>query len=131
MPHLEAPHGGGWSRCCRGLHPHPYGRASSTSKIVILSKSDRPDCDVDYLFGQVSIDAPVIDWSGNCGNLSTAVGPFAIDAGLVSAPADGTAVVTHGLLLIADQLKVLAQGLPPILDCALHELMRAQTVEFP
>ena len=44
---------------------------------------------------------------------------------------DGTAVVTHGLLLIADQLQILAQGLPPILDCALHELMRAQTVEFP
>lgn len=69
------------------------GATSSTSKIVILSKSDRPDCDVDYLFGQVAIDAPVIDWSGNCGNLSTAVGPFAIDAGLVGAPADGTAVV--------------------------------------
>jgi probable AcnD-accessory protein PrpF len=69
------------------------GATSSTSKIVILSKSDRPGCDVDYLFGQVAIDAPVIDWSGNCGNLSTAVGPFAIDAGLVTAPADGTALV--------------------------------------
>jgi probable AcnD-accessory protein PrpF len=69
------------------------GATSSTSKIVILSKSDRPDCDVDYLFGQIAIDAPVVDWSGNCGNLSTAVGPFAIDAGLVRAPADGTAVV--------------------------------------
>jgi len=69
------------------------GATSSTSKIVILSKSDRPDCDVDYLFGQVAIDAPVIDWSGNCGNLTTAVGPFAIDAGILSAPADGTAVV--------------------------------------
>jgi probable AcnD-accessory protein PrpF len=69
------------------------GATSSTSKIVILSKSDRPDCDVDYLFGQVAIDAPVIDWSGNCGNLTTAVGPFAIDAGILSAPSDGTAVV--------------------------------------
>jgi hypothetical protein len=69
------------------------GATSSTSKIVILSKSDRPDCDVDYLFGQVAIDAPVIDWSGNCGNLTTAVGPFAIDTGLVDAPADGTAIV--------------------------------------
>ena len=69
------------------------GATSSTSKIVILSRSDRPECDVDYLFGQVSIDAPVIDWSGNCGNLSTAVGPFAISAGLVDAPADGTATV--------------------------------------
>ena len=61
------------------------GATSSTSKIVILSKSERPECDVDYLFGQVAIDAPVIDWSGNCGNLTTAVGPFAIDAGLVGA----------------------------------------------
>ena len=81
--------------------PDRYGKqtdgmgaaTSSTSKIVILSKSDRPDSDVDYLFGQVAIDAPVIDWSGNCGNLSTAVGPFAISTGLVAAPADGTATV--------------------------------------
>jgi probable AcnD-accessory protein PrpF len=77
-----------------GKHTDGMGGAtSSTSKIVILSKSQRPDSDVDYLFGQVSIDAPVIDWSGNCGNLTTAVGPFAIDAGFVDAPADGTAVV--------------------------------------
>ncbi|MFI5001285.1 MAG: 2-methylaconitate cis-trans isomerase PrpF [Reyranellales bacterium] len=69
------------------------GATSSTSKIVILSKSARPDCDVDYLFGQVAIDRPAIDWTGNCGNLSTAVGPFAISTGLVAAPADGTAVV--------------------------------------
>ncbi len=69
------------------------GATSSTSKIVILSKSARADCDVDYLFGQVAIDRPVIEWSGNCGNLSTAVGPFAISSGLVAAPADGTAVV--------------------------------------
>jgi probable AcnD-accessory protein PrpF len=69
------------------------GATSSTSKIVILSKSARPDCDVDYLFGQVAIDKPVVDWSGNCGNLSTAVGPFAISTGLVGAPSDGTAVV--------------------------------------
>lgn len=81
--------------------PDRYGKqtdgmgaaTSSTSKIVILSKSHRPDSDVDYLFGQVAIDAPVIDWSGNCGNLSTAVGPFAISSGLVAAPADGTATV--------------------------------------
>ena len=69
------------------------GATSSTSKIVILSRSDRPDSDVNYLFGQVSIDKPVIDWSGNCGNLSTAVGPFAIEQGLVEAPTDGTATV--------------------------------------
>ncbi|HLG45933.1 MAG TPA: 2-methylaconitate cis-trans isomerase PrpF [Reyranella sp.] len=77
-----------------GKHTDGMGGAtSSTSKIVILSKSKRPDSDVDYLFGQVSIDAPVIDWSGNCGNLSTAVGPFAIEQGLVEAPADGIATV--------------------------------------
>jgi len=69
------------------------GATSSTSKIVILSKSARPDCDVDYLFGQVAIDKPQIDWTGNCGNLSTAVGPFAISTGLVEAPKDGSAVV--------------------------------------
>ncbi|HTR84768.1 MAG TPA: 2-methylaconitate cis-trans isomerase PrpF [Reyranella sp.] len=81
--------------------PDRYGKqtdgmgaaTSSTSKIVILSKSAQPGCDIDYLFGQVAIDRPVIDWSGNCGNLTTAVGPFAISHGLVEAPADGTAVV--------------------------------------
>jgi hypothetical protein len=69
------------------------GATSSTSKIVILSKSARADCDVDYLFGQVAIDRPVIDWSGNCGNLTTAVGPFALTQGLVDGPNDGTATV--------------------------------------
>lgn len=84
--------------------PDPYGKhtdgmgggTSSTSKTVILSKSDRPDHDVNYLFGQVSIDKPFIDWSGNCGNLTAAVGAFAISNGLVSAdriPQNGTAVV--------------------------------------
>ncbi|NBC14908.1 MAG: 2-methylaconitate cis-trans isomerase PrpF [Gammaproteobacteria bacterium] len=71
--------------------PDPYGKhtdgmggaTSSTSKTVILSKSDRPDHDVDYLFGQVSIDEPFVDWSGNCGNLSAAVGAFAVTNGLV------------------------------------------------
>ena len=71
--------------------PDPYGKhtdgmggaTSSTSKTVILSGSSRPDHDVDYLFGQVAIDRPVVDWSGNCGNLSAAVGPFAIANGLV------------------------------------------------
>jgi probable AcnD-accessory protein PrpF len=71
--------------------PDPYGKqidgmggaTSSTSKTVILSKSNRADHDVDYLFGQVSIDKPFVDWSGNCGNLSAAVGPFAISNGLV------------------------------------------------
>jgi len=84
--------------------PDPYGKqidgmgaaTSSTSKTVILAKSSRPDHDVDYLFGQVSIDQPFVDWSGNCGNLSAAVGPFAIANGLVDAqrvPRDGVAVV--------------------------------------
>ncbi|MGG1947797.1 2-methylaconitate cis-trans isomerase PrpF [Trinickia sp. NRRL B-1857] len=84
--------------------PDPYGKqidgmgngTSSTSKTVILSKSTRPDHDVDYLFGQVSIDKPFIDWSGNCGNLSAAVGPFAIANGLIDPariPRDGIATV--------------------------------------
>jgi hypothetical protein len=59
------------------------GATSSTSKTVILSKSERPDHDVDYLFGQVSIDKPFVDWTGNCGNLSAAVGAFAVANGLV------------------------------------------------
>ncbi len=68
-----------------GKHTDGMGGAtSSTSKVVILSKSGRPDCDVDYLFGQVAIDQPLVDWSGNCGNLSAAVGPFAISMGLVT-----------------------------------------------
>lgn len=69
------------------------GATSSTSKVVLVARSSRPDCDVDYLFGAVSVDRPVIDWSGNCGNLSAAVGPFAIHSGLVRAPADGTATI--------------------------------------
>src|ERR1700754_3628541 len=84
--------------------PDPYGKqidgmggwARSTSKTVIIAKSSRPDHDVDYLFGQVSIDRAFVDWTGNCGNLSAAVGPFAISAGLVDAsriPRDGVAVV--------------------------------------
>lgn len=61
------------------------GATSSTSKVVVIAPSDRDDCNVDYRFGHVAIDAPVIDWSGNCGNLTAAVGPFAIDSGLVPA----------------------------------------------
>ncbi|MEH6642501.1 2-methylaconitate cis-trans isomerase PrpF [Vreelandella glaciei] len=71
--------------------PDPYekqidgmgGATSSTSKTVILSESESAEHDVDYLFGQVSIDKPYVDWSGNCGNLSAAVGPFAITNGLI------------------------------------------------
>ncbi len=77
-----------------GKHTDGMGGAtSSTSKVVILSKSKRTGCDVDYRFGQVAIDAPVIDWSGNCGNLSAAVGAFALSARLVEGPADGMATV--------------------------------------
>ena len=84
--------------------PDPYsahidgmgGATSSTSKCVILSKSSQPGHDVDYLYGQISIDKALVDWSGNCGNLSTAAGAFAIHAGLVDPeriPDNGTCVV--------------------------------------
>ena len=84
--------------------PDPYGKhtdgmggaTSSTSKCVIISKSSRPDHDVDYLYGQVSIDTAFVDWSGNCGNLSTAVGPFAVANGFIEAeriPGNGTVEV--------------------------------------
>jgi probable AcnD-accessory protein PrpF len=81
--------------------PDPYGKhidglggaTSSTSKVVILAPSSRNDCDVDYLFGQVAIDRAVIDWSGNCGNLTSAVGPFAVSQGWVKAPLDGVVPV--------------------------------------
>lgn len=84
--------------------PDPYGKqtdgmggaTSSTSKTVILSKSNKTDHDVDYLFGQVAIDKAFVDWSGNCGNLTAAVGSFAISQGLVEAdkiPDNGIAVV--------------------------------------
>jgi 2-methylaconitate isomerase len=69
------------------------GATSSTSKVVIVGPSMRSDCDVDYLFGQVAIGEPVIDWSGNCGNLTAAVGPFAIDRCLVQADGDGRVAV--------------------------------------
>ncbi|MCA1247087.1 2-methylaconitate cis-trans isomerase PrpF [Massilia sp. MS-15] len=84
--------------------PDPYGKqidgmggaTSSTSKAVIVAKSDQPGHDVDYLFGQVAIDRPFVDWSGNCGNLSSAVGSFAIASGLLDparVPQDGMATV--------------------------------------
>ena len=84
--------------------PDPYGKqtdgmggaTSSTSKTVILSRSSQPEHDVDYLFGQVAIDKAFVDWSGNCGNLTAAVGSFAISSGLVDAervPYNGIAIV--------------------------------------
>ncbi|MCA3272620.1 MAG: PrpF family protein [Roseomonas sp.] len=80
--------------------PDPYGRQldgmgggiSSLSKAVIIGPPTHPDADVDCLFAQVAVDKPVVDWSGNCGNLSSAVGPFAVDEGLVRV-ADGEALV--------------------------------------
>ncbi len=80
--------------------PDPYARhtdglggaTSSTSKVVLISPSLREDCDIDYLFGAVAIESGLIDWSGNCGNLSAAVGPFSISAGLV-APREGQTTV--------------------------------------
>ena len=84
--------------------PDPYakhtdgmgGATSSTSKCVIISKATVPDHDVDYLYGQVSIDTAFVDWSGNCGNLSSAVGPFAVANGLIDparVPRDGICTV--------------------------------------
>lgn len=84
--------------------PDPYGKhtdgmggaTSSTSKCVIISPPSVPEHDVDYLYGQVSIDTPFVDWSGNCGNLSTAVGPFAISNGFIDparVPRDGLCTV--------------------------------------
>lgn len=81
--------------------PDPYGQqidgmggaTSSTSKVVVIAKSSHDDCDVDYLFGAVSIADPVIDWSGNCGNLTAAVAPFALSEGLAAGVRDGVAVV--------------------------------------
>lgn len=81
--------------------PDPYGQqidgmgggTSSTTKVVIVAPAQRADCDVNYTFGAVSIGDAVIDWSGNCGNLTSAVGPFAIAQGLVAAPENGIATV--------------------------------------
>ncbi|GIX37845.1 MAG: putative methylaconitate Delta-isomerase PrpF [Silanimonas sp.] len=84
--------------------PDPYGKhtdgmggaTSSTSKCVIIGPSTQPGHDVDYLYGQVSIDSAFVDWSGNCGNLSSAVGPFAIANGFIPAdriPRDGVCTV--------------------------------------
>ena len=108
--------------------PDPYGKqidgmggaTSSTSKTVILSKSSKPDHDVDYLFGQVSIDKAFVDWSGNCGNLTAAVGSFAISNGLVDAsriPQNGIATVRIWQANI--EQTIIAQV--PITDSAVQE----------
>ena len=81
--------------------PDPYGRQldgmgggiSSLSKAVIIGPPTHPEADLDYTFAQVAVDRPAVDWAGNCGNLSSAVGPFAVDEGLVAAPREGEALV--------------------------------------
>jgi 2-methylaconitate cis-trans-isomerase PrpF len=81
--------------------PDPNGRQldgmggglSSLSKVCIVGPPTRPDADVDYTFAQVSVDAAVVDYAGNCGNMSSAIGPFAVEEGLVATPPDGEAVV--------------------------------------
>jgi probable AcnD-accessory protein PrpF len=78
--------------------PDPYGQqidgmggaTSSTSKVMLIAPSTSPEFDLDYSFGQVAIDRPIIDWAGNCGNLTSAVGPFAITQGLIQIPPSGT-----------------------------------------
>ncbi|PJR09669.1 2-methylaconitate cis-trans isomerase PrpF [Sinorhizobium meliloti] len=81
--------------------PDPYGRQmdgvggghSSASKVAVISRSKRPGCDIDYLFGQVAVDRALIDWSGSCGNLLSAAASFAIDEGFVDVPSEGIATV--------------------------------------
>ena len=83
--------------------PDPYGRQldgmgggiSSLSKVCIVGSPSRPDADVDYTFGQVAVDRPQVDWSSNCGNMSSAIGPFAVDEGLVEAAGPEGVVVIH------------------------------------
>ena len=120
--------------------PDPYakqidgmgGATSSTSKTVIVSKSQKPEHDVDYLFGQVSIDRAFVDWSGNCGNLSAAVGPFAIRQGLVDAsriPENG--VCTVRIWQVNIQQTIIAHV--PIVDGEVQELgdFELDGVTFP
>ena len=83
--------------------PDPYGRQldgmgggiSSLSKVCIVGPPSRPDADVDYTFGQVAVDRPQIDWSSNCGNMSSAIGPFAVDEGMVETSGPEGVVVIH------------------------------------
>jgi probable AcnD-accessory protein PrpF len=120
--------------------PDPYakqidgmgGATSSTSKTVVVSKSTRDDHDIDYLFGQVSIDEAFVDWSGNCGNLSAAVGPFAIHSGLV----DRKRIPENGIAKIriwqANIQKTIIANVP-IIDGEVQELgdFELDGVTFP
>lgn len=120
--------------------PDPYGKqidglgnaTSSTSKTVILSKSQQPDHDVDYLFGQVSIDQPFIDWSGNCGNLTAGVGSFAISNGLVdSARIPENGICTVRIWQVNIQKTIIAHV--PIVNGQVQELgdFELDGVTFP
>ena len=83
--------------------PDPHGRQldgmgggiSSLSKVVVVSRSTRPGVDVDYLFGQVAVDRALVDYGSNCGNLTAAVGPFAVDEGLVQVAGGEAALTLH------------------------------------
>lgn len=96
--------------------PDPYGRqinglggaTSTTSKVAIINRSDRPGVDIDYTFGQVEIDRPLIDGRGNCGNISSAVGPYAVDEGLVPA----TGAMTLVRILNTNTNKVIVAHVP-------------------
>lgn len=81
--------------------PDPHGRnldgmgggLSSLNKVCVVGPSSRPDADVDYTFAQLSVNDAAVDYGGNCGNMSAAIGPFSVEEGLVAAPADGEAAV--------------------------------------
>jgi probable AcnD-accessory protein PrpF len=108
------------------------GATSSTSKIVLLAKSTQPDHDVDYLFGQVSIDKAFVDWTGNCGNLSSAVGPYAISNGLVDParlPINGLATVR----IWQDNIKKTIVAKVPMIDGKVQEIgdFELDGVTFP
>jgi 2-methylaconitate cis-trans-isomerase PrpF len=99
------------------------GGVSSLSKICVIGPSQRPDADVDYTFVQVSVDEAIVDYSGNCGNMSSAVGPFAIEEGIVPAPKDGEAMVrihnTNTAKIIVSRFPVVGGALAADGDMAL------------
>ncbi|MDQ0475224.1 2-methylaconitate cis-trans isomerase PrpF family protein [Labrys wisconsinensis] len=82
------------------------GAISSLSKVAIVAPASRPDADVDYTFGQVAIDAPIVGYRGNCGNISAAIGPFAVDEGMVATTGDTARVRIHntntGKIIVSD-----------------------------
>ncbi|AZH25335.1 2-methylaconitate cis-trans isomerase PrpF family protein [Haloplanus aerogenes] len=92
------------------------GSKSHTSKLMIVGASDRPEVDVEYTFGQVAVTDPVVDWGGNCGNLTSAVGAFAVHQGLVDVPADADTV---DLTLLNTNTGTLIDQPVPVADGAL------------